>query len=482
MKFRYEILLVFIVLEVLLFGKPSIWQFIVSLIEYCFIILALLMNRKIGIMYFISFTLLAMGAWSYVSQPELPLNFWGIRVAGLSLNILLSFAMVIYCLVAQKLPQKIHTHFYNNGFFVGFILYTFFVGIVYVISQINYFDNFLSDVLLYFPFFIYIFFLSFLDTRSILKIVEYGVSLTVISMVVSLLSNKLFDYSGDDGFSFVLMNGFSYMAIFALFFFKDLYSKFHYYFLVCLLLVLLLAGKVFIGGKMLIIIFIAVIWLAYHYKRAQLIILISAATFLIFINPILFYFSENYSDSLLITYKFTQVYNLFEHIDLDVIASTPTSVGNIVAEAVTIFYYLENNKFFLFFGKGMGGGIADILGYLTPSAGPGMGYNLTNTTRNDFFRMHLPMYDILIKSGVVGFSIYIILLIKWFKKNNIFSFVSFILMFTVFNNTKESILLTLIFIRLSGDFLSLKGLTLNSFLLLNNYTFLRIKEFRRASC
>ena len=86
MAFRPEVLFVFVTLEVLLFGTDAVLQALVSILEYAFVALALLRNRKIGLMYFLSFSLLSMGAWTYVLPGAAPANFWGLRLSAFSVN------------------------------------------------------------------------------------------------------------------------------------------------------------------------------------------------------------------------------------------------------------------------------------------------------------------------------------------------------------------------------------------------------------
>ena len=100
-------------------------------------------------------------------------------------------------------------------------------------------------------------------------------------------------------------------------------------------------------------------------------------------------------------------------------------------------------------GLGFGGGVPDLYGYLAPLAKPGMAYAEINAARDNFFRMHLPLFEFFLKSGLLGGIIFFYLSIKNFKNNNIFSFFFFLIFFTVFSNNKEMIMLAFFFLRLS---------------------------------
>lgn len=443
--YRYEVLLIFVVFEVLLYDSSSIFQYLITIAEYFFVAIFIVLNRKVGIMYFISFTLLSMGAWSYITQETNPGNFWGIRIFGFSFNILFSLLILIYCLLKSNIRFKIPNLRFDEKFLTIFILYSFLVGLVFTALSINYADNFLSDVFVYFPFFIYLYYLSILSPSNMLMIVRYCVSVTVSSMILSFFTNNTFQYG--TGFYFVLINSFGFIVTFAIFFIKGLYSRVHYFFLITTVIALLASGKIFIGSKTIVVLFVALLWVGLKYKKVMLGVLAFFIFGFLYLDTIISLI-EQFDASVMLSYKITQVFEIFKDVDLETVASTPTSIGNIIAECKTTFYYLWQNKLFFFLGKGFGGGISDVFGYLEPMAGPLNGYKYEDAIRNDFVRMHLPIYEIFIKSGIVGLCLYIILLIKAFTNRKQISFVYFILIFMVFYNTKEMMLLTLLFMKL----------------------------------
>lgn len=444
-QFRYEILLIFVLFEVLFFEANNSIQLIVSLLEYFFLIYVLIKNKEVGVMYFISFTVLTLGQENYVIIDSLPSNFWGIRLAGFSFNIIFSIFILIYCTISNRENQpKIYLGI-NSKFFIYFILYSFFIGLIAVLFSVNYSDNFIQDTLTYFPFYIYIYILSLLKTDSILKIIKYGFSLTVFMMIFSLITKKMFEYA--EGDHFVLVNSFSFILPIAIFLLKGLYSRIQYFFLVSITVFLLVSGNVFIGGKTIVIFFILFLWLGINYRKHTVPLILISVIFIYFLEPIFSFFIQYFAGNV-ISFKFSQIFDSLANYDLHLLAATKSSMGNIIAEGLTLFHFLINNKWILLFGKGFGGSIPDIFGYLSSWAGAS-GYSYQDLMRNDFHKLHLPIFEVVLKTGIVGLFFYIYLLIKSLFIKNKYVFFYGLMLFTVFYVTKEMLLLTLIFLKIS---------------------------------
>lgn len=445
--FNIPILLFFCLGEILLYNNNQYVQLAIAILEYSFLFVLFIFNRQLSIAYFTAFNLLAMGSWSYVTQEELPNNFWGLRFLGLSFNILFTIFLFVACLISNAKPLKILFSNSYTRFFTLFTIYTLIAGVVNVLLGINYLDNFIKDTAVYIPYFFYAYFLYFLKSEYVKNIFIWGGGLTIFSMILSWVINIKFEYG--NGFEFVLMNGFAYVMTFAVFFLKDFYTKKIYWTQVIFILLLLVTGNIFLGGKSLINFFVILVWYFSLIPTRRLFLLI-AFSLLYFLSPIIIDFIDNTSSkSLLLAYKVSQIIDTFTIADLDVLAATPTSMGNIIAEGKTLYSYVVNNFNVLLFGKGMGGGIPDIYGLFSPLAGPGTAYTDKDIIRNDFFRMHLPVFEILIKAGLFGLLFYLKILYKALKSNSIISFSLFIVLFTVFFNAKEMVLLTLLLIRLS---------------------------------
>lgn len=447
-RFKIEILLLFMLFEVFFYNTKNILPYFITILEYAFVLISIILNKRIGIMYFISFTLLSFGGWSYINIDSMPNNFWGLRFFGVSFNILFSIAILQFFL--KDIKSLFKNESYDNLFFTIFIIYSSIIGLIYSSLSVNYFDNYINDLLIYSPYFIYIIFINFLDYNSLNKIFVYGVYVTIFSMILSFMFDIKYEYGS--GYKFVLMNSFAFLIPFSVFFLYKEMNKQLYLLFSMIVLFLIITGNIFVSGKLIVIFFITLFWLGFKNKRIFTIVCTVMFLFIYNSEFIFSYLIEFFSDSVIISYKFSQIFDVFTKLDIDIIASTRSSMGNLVAEAKTIFYYFTENSniHFLFFGKGFGGGLPDTFGYFTPFAGDS-GYAAHDAIRNDFVRMHLPLYEIILKTGIFGFSFYFTLLYKTFNKIKILSFIYFILLFTVFYVSKEMLLLTLLTMKLQSN-------------------------------
>jgi hypothetical protein len=442
------VLLVFVVLEVLLFGGNTSIQMAISLAEYAFVAWVAYTDMKLGIQYLVSFSLLSIGAWSYIDPEIMPANFWGLRVFGISVNILFTLVMVAVCLLdTKRLPDLPGA---AGRFLAAFIAYSFVVGIVDVLLSINYGDNFSKDLYVYLPFFAYVVLLSVMDAGSLYQIVKYGMSLTVVSMVLSRVTGIMFSYGGQTHYA--PMNGFVYVAIFAVFLMRRDYSLKHYLFLTLSVMFLATSNSLFFGGKTIACCAAAILWAVLRSRKAFCMAALTVIALIALGGPILQFISGRVARDPILTYKLSQIYDLSASSSLEQMSMAPTSMGNIVAEGRTVVRYLSENRVFLLFGKGLGGGVPDIFGNLAPLAYPGAGYAYEDVGRNDFLRMHLPIFEVMLKSGLIGTLAYVVLLVRTLIVRNTFSFLSFILLATAFSNTKETILLTVLLVALSESY------------------------------
>ncbi len=436
-------------LEVILFNENHYVQLVFSIVEYLFVLFLLFYDYKLAINYFISFSLLSFGAWTYVIDEILPSNFWGLRFFGVSVNLLTTVFIFIFLIFKEK-KFKISEFNFEFNILIIYFLFSFFIGLAYVLLGVNYFDNFTKDFSIFFPIFFYIYILSKVDPNNCLLFFKKCIPVTLISMLFSLLLGKYFEYGS--GLKFILINGFGYIIIFIVPFCSKLYTKNIFRLLVFTCIILLVSGKMFIGGKFIINIFITILWYFIFYKKQfklAFIFLITLISVILLWTPISEGLMLFFADNLLIQNKLSQVISLVNILDLELISASPTSIGNIIAEGRSVFIYFIKNPFIAFTGLGFGGGIPDYYGYLSPLAQPGMGYNEIDASRDLFFRLHLPIYEILLKTGLIGLCIYVYIIAKNFLKQNVFSFFFTLMFLTIFSNNKEMILLSLFFIRIS---------------------------------
>jgi hypothetical protein len=159
---------------------------------------------------------------------------------------------------------------------------------------------------------------------------------------------------------------------------------------------------------------------------------------------ILFVWLIDFFSGNVISYKFSQIYFSILDLDINSIAGSNSSVGNIFAEARTIYFYFLNNPFFILFGMGFGSGIPDLFGYLAPGAGESA-YAGVDLLRNNYHKMHLPIFEIFLKTGFLGLFIYIRACWYYLRKGKKYWLFVF-LFFFVFYVTKELMLLTVFFL------------------------------------
>ncbi len=441
--FSYLILFVFVLLEVIFFDSNSIINTLISYMEVLFILIVFLLNPKIGIMYYLSFNILTFGEWSYVMQEANPQNFYGIRMFGISVSTLLGFILFLFLIFNSKVKFKDIINEFEFKLFHYFILFTFLIGTINVLLGNNYFDNFISDIKTYFPFYFFAYFVFFIKPVNCLKVLKYSFSITFISFLLSFILDQKFYYDSNN--SYLLMNSVSYLFpvffIFSYHFFNKIISA-----LIFLSMIYFyVTFNFFLSGKIILIFVCTLLWLILLKvnKKIALIVLIILVPNLTLTIP---YILENMSILPgMVSYKLIQILSIF-NFDFSVIANTQTSIGNIVAEVITSFENLSNNPLSFIFGYGMGGAIKDSFGYLFSWVDAG-GYGTNNYVRNQFFKMHLPVIEIFVKLGIIGVIFYSYMLKEILKEKSFINLMLFIMLFFVFYTSKENLLLTLILIQ-----------------------------------
>ena len=446
--FSYLILFLFVLLEVIFFESNSIINTIISYAEVLFILIVFLLNPKIGIMYYLSFNILTFGEWSHVMQEANPQNFYGIRMFGISVSTLLGFILYLFLFFNSKVKFKDIVNEFEFKLFHYFILFTFIIGTINVLLGNNYFDNFISDIKTYFPFYFFAYFVFYIKPANCLKVLKYSFSLTFISFLLSFILEKRFYYDSNN--SYLLMNSVSYLFpvffILSYHFFNKIISALIFFSMIYFYVTF----NFFLSGKIILIFVCTLIWIISlkMNKKILLILLIILVPNLTLTIP---YILDNTSIlPAIISYKLIQALSIF-NIDFFVLANTQTSIGNIVAEVITSFENLSNNPLSFVFGYGMGGAIKDSFGYLFSWVDAG-GYGTNNYIRNQFFKMHLPVIEIFVKLGIVGVIFYSYMLNEVLKKKSFVGFMLFIMLLLIFYTSKENLLLTLILIQAAKQY------------------------------
>lgn len=433
------ILFIFILIEVLFFGPASFVQTIFAVISYIIVVFFVMENFQLGVFIYLIFTILSISSWSYIDFNGN--NFLGIRFFGISINILCGFILMIYSIIKYNYI-KIDKCVIIVLTFLGLW------GFLNVLSGNNYLDNFIKDIKIYLTIIIFLILIQAVTTRQRLQLVYYGLIFSVIQMFISYVLNIKFDY--DSNSQFVLLNTFSYLIPFIIIFSHKLFGRVSYILLNIFVFYLIVSGNFFVAGKTLIIIFIVLFWWLYHKSKFIFVAVLAGSIFMFSSLSELLLILRNYFDGTVTASRLTQIQILVDTLDLPKIASTKTSLGNAVAEFITVNAYLWNNIINLTLGLGFGGGVPDVNGNLSQFAGTG-GYSIADRIRNNYFRMHLPLTEVLLKMGLIGVLIYFNFLKKYLHDFNLKSLAIIILSLFVFYVSKEMILLTIIFIYFPYD-------------------------------
>jgi hypothetical protein len=446
-SYNIGVLFIFALFEVLLFKNNNFFKLSISILEYLFVLFIFFQNKEIGIMYFFSFVLLTIGLGNYEGgYQEMPLNFWGLRLIGFSVNILFSIILALFCNI--KFIDGKRNLFMQ--FLIFLIVYGLVIGIIRCLQGVNYIDNFFSDLLTYFPALIYLLLLSKVSVENVFRIIKYAIPVSVFIALASAITGNQLNYGND---TFCLQNAISFMLLpFALLLLRKWYKHIHWMIMVFIMIYLLVTGNFFISGKIIIVCFIVLVWYVVSMQRKYVLgLIIPLVLVFLSLDSILLFFQDFFSGHVVILAKLIQVRDgLKTFSDPFAVASIPSSMGNIVAECITVCRHLWEHPSFLIFGEGFGGGVKDYYGWLAPFAGHS-GYADVCFNRNDYFKMHLPIFEMALKGGIIMLLLYIGILYKALvNRQKSIGILLFLLLFMTFYVAKEHLLLTLLFAKLIG--------------------------------
>jgi len=441
--YRPEVLGIFVLLEVLLYNTNDWLQGAVAIGEYLFLFFVFIKNRETGILYFLSFTLLTLGWGNYFGREIAANGFWGMRAGPFSLNILFTFLLFLEVLIQRKgrlslVWNRVHL------FFALFVLYSSVTGMIYMLTGKNYPDNFGEDFMTYFSYFLYVVLLSEISENRLLLLLKYVIVMTVVTLFLSFLLGQKSIYA--DGY-FLLSNAVYFILPVALVVFKDLYSRKAWLIMLVMVYVFMAMGEYFISGKTIILLAFLVVWLAWKLKSVRYLLLFPLFLFVWNVKDILVFCAGFFSGSI-IAYKFEQVSEVLDYINPEVIASLPSSIGNLFAEGITIVAATAQDWVYYLLGGGFGATVPDVYGYLHPWSYMG-GYREVDALRNAFHKMHLPVFEIFLKGGVIFLVYYLWIMLDTLRSRNVYAFVFGLMLFFTFYVSKEMLLLTLILLNIS---------------------------------
>lgn len=405
--------------------KDTQYSIVVLATQILFISLLHLKSLKLGLKALIFATLVGFGKWVYLLTDNNVNSFLTFKLFGISVV----FYFFIFHLLCQKEKHRINRILFLLSFII--IIYS----TLLLTTGVVYEDNFISDLKSFVFFILFILVIKTLNSNEIREILIASIDASAFMLVAALLFEFRFEY-GDYGTGYIPINAISFFS--PLLILMPLISVSNVSFirrlfwaLTCLYV--LLFDDLFISGKFLILaLFSFLLLLRYGSNRKLVlffvILLVGARPIIKVVDPIA-------------EYKLAQVLSLAKPSNYYNVMKTHTTVGNLLSEIDNIFR--QPNKIYLISGKGLGGGISDENGYLQQFAGTG-GYSVWDAKRNNYFKMHLPVSEIIVKFGLIGLIAYIVLIFKIIKNKNM-SLERLLLLpclLTVFYISKEYLLLT----------------------------------------
>lgn len=382
-----------------------------------------LYSIKLGLRNLIFLTLVSFGKWVYIDDV-LAASFLTKKFAGVSI--------VLYLFVLYILPIVRSIRY--NRYFVIFMVVTLLYSICLLASSSVYMDNFLADVKTLVFLFLFLAVAQVLSSNEIHEVVIAAIDISMAMLLCASIFRLRFEYGS--GHEYLPINSLTFFL--PIFIVSPLLDIMNVSIIRKILwsvasLYVLLTDDVFISGKFVALSVLAIILLILKPKKriisvVSVFIIVVALPLVKVIDPIS-------------AYKIEQVTSLTSVSKYNIIMSSHTSAGNIISEFDNIFK--QRNKFYLMVGKGLGGGISDLNGYLKQFAGTG-GYSPLDKLRDNYFKMHLPASEIIVKFGLLGFIFYIVFLSRYIASDMIgicgVLLVSCLL--TVFYISKEYLLLT----------------------------------------
>lgn len=438
--FSYSVI-IFVLLQVLGYQYP-IFSVVHCILFYGQIIFLLTTNKESAITYLLTYNLLSLNQSSYIFQEPYFISYYGLRVLGISFNVL--FTLVVFSILFFKdlhqqkpLPNNIK----GLSPLIILVFLNLITGLLRYIEGVNYLDNLIQDINIFMMFPVYYFLFKKITYSHINNIFLNCLNGTFLTYLFSLLFSITTNYTLNQ--NILLVNTFDHVFLISLLFSYNLFrSKIIWFSYLIFYLLILKEGIVLFGGKSIFYIVITILWLTFHNRRrlSRLILFVPIVGLIPFILSYLINFYETNT----IAYKLAQMNLLLQDFELKSLMYTKTSIGNIIGELFTIIESWRKEIKFLIFGNGLGGGIKDHFGVLQPWAG-NAGYSTIDILRNNYHRMHLSFSEWIVKSGIVGLFFIFYSLRKLLLTQSFFPLFAFILFLTMFTVSKEFIILFLLF-------------------------------------
>lgn len=336
------------------------------------------------------------GEWTYVLPETQAYTFYGLRIFGVSISSMFVAAAVCGYFIIKP----------NLKFIVIIILLAIFVMFGFLINLDNHKALVLRDLNFY------------VQTAVVLTLVAYAgfkmhsiilCRLGIISLIFNLILGNFFDYGG--GNLYLAQSSITFLfPIFLAAAWPYSRAEVSLYFLIYC--VLIISGYIFLGGKFFIF---AIFAAAFVFVRSKILgksIAFFGLIFLVFAVPALLV------DPIAL-YKLRQFNSLLDPVSL---LATHTSAGNVMAELYIWALQLDVDPKAFWFGQGLGGGLADYNGLLSPWVGTG-GYDWVQGDLNSYNRLHLTLTNFVMRFGILGLIVPLVWILNYRRSINKSSFI-----------------------------------------------------------
>lgn len=444
-NYHFIILLIFALVDVALYSSELVGLSIVfTILVYLYVFIAFIRSPQIGLMYLISFNLLTIGWGNYAETDFVAYNYYGLRIGRFTLNICFQFFIAVILAVRRIKTGKLFCNDIYSNFFLIYLLWTLFIGIINGSKGIIYSDNFTTELMRFIPVLCWLIFFRDLKYEQLMRLFKYIFAISIIALAWAFILDKRMDYAGH---KYVVFDSLFYVIPAGVFVLYRLYNPGVLFGFALIFLGLLLNNAYFVSGKIIIIFICTFFWILSKNKVTFIITLFSITLMIPIVGLITSYLAEIVNDPLL-SNKLNQVNSFFTSNSAMKLAGTETSAGNLTAEIITLTSYFFHNPLYLIFGKGMGAGIPDLYGFLRPFTHHA-GYKLLDGYRNDYVGLHLSIYVVFLEGGVIFLTYYCKLLLRLLHQHSAISFLAFLMLFLVFTAGKDYFLLTFLLLRIS---------------------------------
>lgn len=442
-KYSFLILLLFELIDIALFGTDLTGLKIAFALScYGFVLFTFCLNSRLGLFYLISFNILTIGFTNYTAFDNADYGYWGLRAGPVSMNIVVQGLLFGAICLKKGFRNLFCTDSYSR-FFIFYFLWTALVGFINLAFGRIYGDNFQKDLFNYLPVIFYTVYFKDLRKEDLVQMFRYCFTVSIIGMLWGYALERYMMYGAE---YYTVYNSMFFLIPPGVFILRKYFSKSEMIFFICSFLFVVWQGAWLMGGKIIVIYLCLAIWLLSKNKYI-FILSICCLGILIPLTETILTGIMNSIDDPTFKFKISQILDIFIAPSAMYVASLKTSMGNLVAELITLVTYLFENPLYLIFGKGNGAGIPDIYGFLRPFTRM-FGYEYIDAYRNDYTGLHLACYLVFLRGGIIFFVYYLKLIWGLMRDNSAIAFLAIIMFLFNFVISKDFLLLTYLLLRM----------------------------------